>query len=159
PEKIVKEYIGNGDTVIDLGCGPGFFSIEMAKMVGTTGKVYCVDLQKEMLEAVKSKAEKNHLTGQMILHNCTQDRIGLDEDIKADFILAYYMLHETPDPYAFAKQIKPLLKENGKFLIVEPYFHVSKSKFKTICEGMTSIGFLFLDTPKNKGGRSLLLTL
>ncbi|MBU2481355.1 MAG: SAM-dependent methyltransferase, partial [Proteobacteria bacterium] len=41
PEKIVKEYIGNGDTVIDLGCGPGFFSIEMAKMVGTTGKVYC----------------------------------------------------------------------------------------------------------------------
>jgi len=45
PKKIVGEYIKKGDTIIDLGCGPGYFSIAMAKMVGDTGRVYSVDLQ------------------------------------------------------------------------------------------------------------------
>jgi ubiquinone/menaquinone biosynthesis C-methylase UbiE len=159
PKKIVGEYISKGDTVIDLGCGPGFFSIEMAKMVGDTGKIYSVDLQKEMLDDVKTKAMKQNLTGQIILHKCDQDKIGLSEEIQADFILAFYMVHETPDPISFAKQVKPLLKKGGKFLIVEPLFHVSKKKFLTICQDMKSLGFSVLDKPKKKGGRSLLLTV
>ena len=43
PSKIVGEYIRQGDTVIDLGCGPGFFSIPMAGFVGENGKVIAVD--------------------------------------------------------------------------------------------------------------------
>ncbi|MBC8440740.1 MAG: class I SAM-dependent methyltransferase [Deltaproteobacteria bacterium] len=159
PKKIVGEYIRQGDTVIDLGCGPGFFSIDMAKMVGDTGKVYSVDLQKEMLDDVKIKAAKQNLSKQIVVHNCGQDKIGLNEEVQADFILAFYMIHETPDPIAFAKQVKQLLKKGGKFLIVEPLFHVSKKKFLTICEDFKSIGFSVLDTPKKKGGRSLLLTI
>ena len=58
PRKIVGEYIHNGDTVVDLGCGPGYFSIDMAKMVGESGHVIAVDLQPEMLEKVKKKAKK-----------------------------------------------------------------------------------------------------
>ncbi len=58
PKRIIGEYIKEGDTAIDLGCGPGFFSIDMAKMVGSTGKIIAVDLQKEMLEKVKEKPQK-----------------------------------------------------------------------------------------------------
>ena len=50
PRKIVGEYLRPGDTVIDLGCGPGFFTIDMAKVVGPTGKVIAVDLQRSMLD-------------------------------------------------------------------------------------------------------------
>ena len=69
PRKIVGEYIQNGDTVIDLGCGPGFFSIDMAEMAGSRGKLYAVDLQNEMLDKVKKKAEAKGLTHRICFHN------------------------------------------------------------------------------------------
>ncbi len=159
PYKIVGEYIHKGDVVIDLGCGPGFFSIEMAKMVGRKGKIFSIDLQKEMLEKLKDKAVKRRLMQQIILHNCSQDTIGLKGDIKADFILAFYMVHETLDHEKFLREAKAFLKTGGKFLIVEPFFHVSKRRFKEITQCVKNIGFTFLGSPSKKGGRSLLLTV
>ncbi|MCX6138897.1 MAG: methyltransferase domain-containing protein, partial [Ignavibacteriales bacterium] len=50
PKKILAPYVQEGMTVLDIGCGPGFFSIEMAKMVGKTGKVISADLQEGMLQ-------------------------------------------------------------------------------------------------------------
>ncbi|RLB85573.1 MAG: SAM-dependent methyltransferase [Deltaproteobacteria bacterium] len=159
PKKIVGEYIKDGDTVIDLGCGPGYFSIDMAQMVGNSGKVYSVDLQKKMLETVEKKAEKKCLTDRIMLHNCPQNKIGLNRDLRADFILAFYMVHETPDPIKFLKEVKTLLKKGGAFLLVEPIFHVNKKHFHKITRDIKDIGFTVLDTPKKKGGRSLLLTV
>ena len=159
PKKIVGSYINPGDTVIDLGCGPGFFSIEMARMVGSMGNVIAVDLQKEMLEKVKAKTDKYDLYDRMTLHQCNQYSLGIKSNVKADFILAFYMLHETPDQKHFLNEAKSLLKENGKFLIVEPLFHVSKKKFNTMIEDMKDTGFKILDKPSKKGGRSLLLSL
>ena len=95
----------------------------------------------------------------MKYHNCPQDKIGLNDDIKADFILAFYMLHETPDHSQFLNEVKNLLKKGGKFLIVEPLFHVSKKHFHKITQEVKNIGFKILDTPSKKGGRSLLLSV
>jgi len=158
PEKVVGEYICNGNTVIDLGCGPGYFSIDMAKMVGSKGQVIAVDLQKEMLEKVKKKALKFKLDDRMIFHNCSQNNIGLGDEIKADFILAFYMVHETPDPIQFLTQAKNLLKKGGTLLIVEPLFHVTKKQFQKIIQHTRELDFNILDTPSKKGGRSLLLS-
>lgn len=158
PQKITGEYINPGSTIIDLGCGPGFFSIDMAKMTGHSGKVYAVDLQKEMLDLVQQKMIKLNLTDQIILHQCSQDLINLNNDVKADFILAFYMVHETPDPLQFLKEVKTYLNPGGRFLIVEPLFHVSKKKFESIAEQTAAAGYKRLDRPKKKGGMSLLLT-
>lgn len=158
PKKIAGEYLNSGDTVIDIGCGPGFFSIDMAKIVGPSGKVYAVDLQKEMLDRVQQKMVKQNLTEQIILHQCGQDQINLGNDVKADFILTYYMVHETPDSQQFLQEVKSYLKPGGRFLIVEPLFHVSKKKFEIVADQAAGIGFKSLGRPKKKGGRSLLLT-
>jgi 2-polyprenyl-3-methyl-5-hydroxy-6-metoxy-1,4-benzoquinol methylase len=45
PQKILGRYIKAGQTVLDVGCGPGTFSLAMAKMVGELGKVIAVDVQ------------------------------------------------------------------------------------------------------------------
>ncbi len=158
PKKIVGEYIKPGDTILDLGCGPGYFSLEMAKMTGESGKVYAVDLQKEMLEITRKKAAKHHLKNQMIFHQCSENSIGLSENITADFILAFYMVHETPDHIQFLNQVKTLLKKNGKCLIVEPLFHVRKKQFNKMAADIQNIGFTILGTPPKKGGRSLLIS-
>jgi len=158
PKKIVGEYIKDGDTVVDLGCGPGYFSIDMAKMVGETGRVISVDLQPEMLEKVEKKAKKQNLSRRITLHNCPQNKIGLNPDVAADFVLAFYMLHETPDPDKFLQEVKTFLKKDGKCLIVEPIFHVSKKHFQNLTQDIKNIGFRILDYPQKKGGRSILIS-
>ena len=58
PQKIVGPYVKPGMTVMDVGCGVGWFSIPMARMVGDHGKVIAVDLQQQMLDMLRRRAEK-----------------------------------------------------------------------------------------------------
>ncbi|MEJ2136869.1 MAG: methyltransferase domain-containing protein, partial [Desulfofustis sp.] len=55
PKRILGPYLNKGDTVVDLGCGPGFFCLAMAELVGSSGSVFAVDLQREMLDRVQAK--------------------------------------------------------------------------------------------------------
>lgn len=158
PKKIVGPYISPGNTVIDLGCGPGFFTVEMAKMVGREGLVVAVDLQAEMLDKIAQKMFDTELAKRVRIHQCSVQGLKLEQTIQADFILAYYMVHETPDKAAFLRETKKHLKPGGRFLIVEPPIHVSKKEFDEMTTLAEEVGFHLLDKPGKKGGRSLLLT-
>ena len=155
PKKIVGPYIKKGDTVIDIGCGPGFFSIEMAKLVGKNGKVIAVDLQEKMIAHVKKKADKHAMQDRMEFRQCDANAIGLNR--KADFILAYYMVHETPSPLHFMEEARGMLKDGSKMLVVEPKMHVSKSIFAQMLQEAEQAGLKAMDFPPKKGGRSVLL--
>jgi ubiquinone/menaquinone biosynthesis C-methylase UbiE len=157
PRKIIGEYISNGATVIDIGCGPGFFTIDMAKMVGENGRVIAVDLQQHMLSKVKKKANKHGVSNRMEFHQCESDTIGLNK--KADFIFAYYMIHETPNPKRFLAELKAMLNDNGKLLVVEPKFHVDKKQFEAMLMEAEEVGLKLMDSPKGKGGRSALFKI
>jgi ubiquinone/menaquinone biosynthesis C-methylase UbiE len=61
PQKILGGYIESGQTVLDIGCGPGTFSLAMAEIVGESGKVIAVDVQEEMLQIVREKAARHGL--------------------------------------------------------------------------------------------------
>ena len=54
PQRILAPFVKEGMTVLDVGCGPGFFSVELAKLVGRTGKVISVDLQQGMLDMLRN---------------------------------------------------------------------------------------------------------
>jgi len=84
-----------GMTVLDLGCGPGFFSIEIAKMLQGSGKVIAADLQDGMLEKVFAKIKGTELEQRIETHKCEDTRIGVTENV--DFVLLFYMIHEVPD--------------------------------------------------------------
>jgi ubiquinone/menaquinone biosynthesis C-methylase UbiE len=157
PRRILAPYVRAGDTVIDLGCGPGFFTLEMARLVGSAGQVVAADLQPGMLAHVRRKAEKKGVSDRILLHQCAAERVGLD--LVADFILAYYMVHETPSPAAFLAEVKGLLKQEGRLLIVEPKFHVSQAAFAAQIDAAAAQGFEPVDFPKRVGGRSVLLAL
>jgi len=55
PQKILGHYIKEGMTVLDIGCGPGFFSIDMAQIVGKSGRIIACDLQEGMLQKLRNK--------------------------------------------------------------------------------------------------------
>jgi ubiquinone/menaquinone biosynthesis C-methylase UbiE len=140
PRRILSPYIKEGMTVLDVGCGPGFFSIELAKLVGRNGKVVSADLQAGMLEKLRNKIRGTELEERITLVKCTKDAINVSE--KVDFGLAFYMVHEVPDKESFFHQLKSILKENGQILIVEPkLFHVSKKEFDSTTYIAESAGF------------------
>ena len=157
PQKILGGYIEPGQTVLDLGCGPGTFSIAMAKMVGESGKVIAVDVQEEMLQIVRKKAAQQGLESRIVTHKSDPDRIGISE--KVDFALAFYMVHEVPNAEAFLKEIASVLKPKGKLLIVEPKFHVSATAFEKTIEVARQAGLSPISEPKIRFSRSKLLSL
>jgi ubiquinone/menaquinone biosynthesis C-methylase UbiE len=156
PQKILGEYIEPGQTVLDLGCGPGTFSLAMAKMVGESGKVIAVDVQEEMLQIVREKAAQQGLESRIVTHKSGPDRIGLSQ--KVDFALAFYMVHEVSNAEAFLKEIASALKPRGKLLIVEPKMHVSAAAFEKTIEVARQAGLSSISEPKIRFSRSKLLS-
>jgi Methylase involved in ubiquinone/menaquinone biosynthesis len=156
PQKILAPYIKEGMTVLDIGCGPGFFSIEMAKMVGRSGKVISADLQEGMLQKLGNKIKGTELEERIKLVKCDKDKINISE--RVDFILAFFMVHEVPDKNSFFKELKNILNEKGQFLIVEPkLFHVSQKEFELTIKLAENNGFKIYQGPKLPFSWSALL--
>jgi len=155
PKKILKPYIKEGIKVLDLGCGPGFFSVELAKMVGSSGKVIAADLQVGMLQKLQEKIKGTELEKRITLHKCGEDKIGVTENV--DFVLAFYVVHEIPDQDKLFTEIGTILKRNGQILIVEPPFHVSKSAFENTIQKAKTIGFAEVKRPKLLFNKAVVL--
>ena len=132
PSGILRGLVHEGDTALDLGCGPGFFTLPLAQMVGDRGKVIAVDLQAEMLERLKSRAERHGLAARVLPQQCTAETIGDIEPV--DFALAFYMVHEVPHAGHFIREVSGALKSEGRFLLVEPKGHVSARAFEKTVE-------------------------
>jgi len=155
PERILGPYIEEGMTVLDMGCGPGFFSIDLARMVGESGRVIASDLQEGMLRKLRKKIQETELEKRIILHKCEEDEIGVSEDV--DFVLAFYMIHEISNQAKLFNEIKSLLKPNGQVFIVEPPFHVSKAAFEETVRIAQNVGFTPVGKPKVLFSKAVIL--
>ena len=155
PRKILGPYIKEGMTVLDVGCGPGFFSIDLARMVGKSGRVIASDLQEGMLQKLRDKIRGTELEERITLHRCAVNKIGVLEDV--DFVLAFYMIHEIPNQEGFLNEIKSILKSDGQLFIVEPPFHVSKTAFEEMVKKAKDAGFTPVERPKVLFSKTVIL--
>lgn len=142
PDRMFGNLVKPGDVVMDFGCASGTFTLDLARMVGESGKVYAVDLQQEMLDRLAAKAARLKLK-QLIPVKSQIDRIGITE--KLDFALAFWVVHEVPDREKLFNEISVLLKTGGRLLVAEPLFHVSEKSFKETIDsaeraGLTPVG-------------------
>jgi ubiquinone/menaquinone biosynthesis C-methylase UbiE len=157
PRKTLDPFINEGMTVLDLGCGPGYFSVEIAKMVGDSGKLIAADLQEGMLEKLRQKISGTYLEKRIELHKCFESSTGVAQ--KVDFILAFWMIHEVPGHERLFSELKGLLKPDGKILVVEPKIHVTGRAFEKMLSVIKMTGFEIAAGPKAFFSRSLVLSL
>ena len=140
--------------VADIGCGLGFYTIEMARMVGEKGRVIAVDFQPEMLRFTRKKARKGEFSERVEIVQCVQDDLIVSEHV--DFALSIWVAHEVPDRDRFFRQIRSILKPDGKFLLAEPKFHVGKELYRAICDDAEGAGLEKISEPQVGGSRAAL---
>jgi ubiquinone/menaquinone biosynthesis C-methylase UbiE len=155
PQKIVGPYVKAGMTVLDVGCGVGWFSIPMARMVGDHGQVIAVDLQQQMLDIMGRRAEKEGISARIKSHKCDQNRLGLD--VKVDFALTFAMLHEVPDQGRLLGEIRNCLNPGGKLLLAEPPIHVTRKMFAKEVAAAEEARFRVVDQPRIRWSHAVLL--
>jgi len=158
PEEVLKPYIEEGMDVLDLGCGMGFFSLPIAKMIGGTGRVVCIDLQERMIRGLIRRAKKAGLADRIDARTCRRNSLDVNDLAgKLDFALAFALVHEVPDKERLFSEIYATLKQDRKLLIVEPRGHVSKNDFEKTVSTAQSAGFKVLSDLKIRRSYAVLL--
>jgi len=117
PENILKRIpIKPQMKVADVGCGTGFFTIPMAKIVGAKGKVFAIDLQEEMIAILNKKIQKLRIRNIETLVS-TEENIPLPNE-SVDLALMASVLHEL-DSYTTVKEVYRFLKPHGVLAVLE----------------------------------------
>ncbi len=117
---IAKLGLTDGMKVADIGAGSGFYSIEAAKKVGGSGRVFAVDVQRDLLERLRSVGMQQKLTNiEAVWGNA--EKIGGTKlrDASVDRVVASNVLFQITKPDDFALEMKRILKPNGKILVVD----------------------------------------
>ncbi len=107
-----------GMAVCDLGCGNGYWTLPMARIVGETGKVYAVDIQPEMLRQLRTRAGKAKLENVVSLLGAVDDP-QLPIDAKLDVVLMVDVYHEFSHPESMLWAIRNSLKPQGVIALLE----------------------------------------
>jgi ubiquinone/menaquinone biosynthesis C-methylase UbiE len=113
PEKLVSQFIMEGKAVADLGSGPGYFTLPIAKTVGQKGKVYAVDFDAKQIERLKKKAAREGYEETIEAHASSAAEIGFIPDKGVDFVFASGLLCCMVDHAGAIREIKRILKEDG----------------------------------------------
>jgi ubiquinone/menaquinone biosynthesis C-methylase UbiE len=106
-----------GHTVCDMGCGNGFYSLRIAKLVGERGRVIAVDIQREMLELLKDGAAAERITNiEPVLGTVVDPKLPA---ASVDLMLLVDVYHEFSHPEQMLAAIRNSLKPDGRLALVE----------------------------------------
>ena len=152
PKRLFGAYVRPGMTVMDIGCGLGFNALGLADLVGPAGRVIALDIQQKMLDGVMRRAKKQGLERRIEPHLAGGEDFGLN--VKAQFILAFYMVHEVPDRSRFMRQVRDNLEEGGRFMMIEPPFHVTAKAFEESIHIAEKSGLILNERPEVPFGRA-----
>jgi len=117
-------------TVIEPGPGMGFFTLEIARLVGPSGRVVAVDVQPQMIEGLKRRARRAGLLDRIDARLVGPASTELAYvDATADFVFAFAVVHELPSAASFFSEAARALKPGATLLLAEPVGHVSEAEF------------------------------
>jgi ubiquinone/menaquinone biosynthesis C-methylase UbiE len=118
PEEVVNKLdLRPGENVADIGSGSGYFTVRFARAVGPTGKVFAVDIDREMLAYVARRAKEEHLGNIYPVQADAQDP-GL-EPSSIDLIFICDTLHHISDRAAYFPLLARALKPGGRLVNID----------------------------------------
>lgn len=158
PSTILSPYVTEGMTVLEPGPGMGFFTLELARLVGPTGRVVAVDLQPRMLATLRRRAERAGLGGRIETRRATSSSLGVDDLAgMIGFVLAFALVHELTDARRFFVETARALAPGGSLLLAEPSGHVREEEFEKTLDSAATAGFRVSQRPVIRSSRAALL--
>lgn len=121
PERIVKNLgLEKGDHVADFGAGHGYFTIPMAKAVGGDGKVYAIDVQKSVLEIIRSRAKLDHILNiEPVWADLDQPHGSKIQEKYLDLVMVANILFQTENKAGLFQEAHRILQAGGRLVIME----------------------------------------
>ena len=118
PAKLLASLgVEPGQTVCDLGCGNGFYSLALAEHVGPKGKILAVDIQREMLQMLKERAKARGIPNIKTIRGKVNDpRLPAGE---LDLVLLVDVYHEFSHPEEMLAKMRESLRPEGRVALVE----------------------------------------
>ncbi len=158
PCAIVAPYVHEGMTVLEPGPGMGFFTLELARLVGSSGRVVAVDVQPKMIDRLKRRAEKAGLLDRVDARVASAQSMGIsDLHGSADFTLAFAVVHEFPDAGRFFAEVAAASKAGASVLLAEPSGHVKAAAFESELQAAATAGFKLGERPSIGRSHAALL--
>lgn len=155
PERLFRPYVRTGARVLDVGCGRGFATVALARLVGANGSVVAADLQPELLRMTERRVRRAGLDARVQLVQARADTLGVDG--RFELANAFWMLHEVADPRRLLGEIRELLAPGGVLLVAEPKGHVSAAEFARTLELAAKLGLEPSDAPPVPLSRARIL--
>ena len=121
PQGNIEQFgLQDGMIVADLGAGTGAYTIAAARKVMGNGRVYAVEVQKEVLSSLENSVAKEGLSNVEVLWGDIE-RLGGTKigDRKVDAVIASNVLFQVEDKKGFVQEIKRILKPEGKVLLID----------------------------------------
>lgn len=148
PAKILAPYVRPGMTVLEPGPGMGFFTLELARLVGASGRVVAVDVQPRMIAGLKRRAAKAGVLERVDARLAPLDSMGVQDLPGAvDFTLAFAVVHEMPAPVPFFSEVAKASKPGASVLFVEPAGHVTPQEWEAELQAASQAGFVLEERP------------
>jgi SAM-dependent methyltransferase len=158
PNKILAPHIHEGMTVLEPGPGMGFFTLELLRMVGSSGRVIAVDIQPKMLAKLKRRAAKSGRLDRLEARLASSDSMGIaDLQGSVDFILAFAVVHEFPDADRFFTEVAAASRPGAELLLSEPNGHVKLADFEAELCAADKAGFKLVDRPTIRRSQAAIL--
>ncbi len=158
PKSLLMPYVRPGMTVLEPGPGMGFFTLEIARLVGPSGRVIAADVQPRMIAALKRRARRAGLSDRIDARAVPPTSLAIDDlSGTVDFVLAFCVVHEMPAPGPFFAEAAGALKPGGTLLLVEPAGHVEDAEFAAEITAAERAGLSVVSRPPVRRSHSTLL--
>jgi len=144
PGEVLGMYgVSAGMEVLDAGCGTGIFTVEMARMLGSQGRVYAVDLQRAMIEQTRQRIHSAGVSNLVQLH-----QVGLYDlpfaDDSLDLAVLISTLGEIPDKPAALSELRRVLKPGSRLGVSEELLFTTYQLSGSARRWVEEAGFRFL---------------
>jgi len=107
-----------GMTVLDVGCGTGLFTVDMARMIGEEGVVHAIDIQQPMLHKCEQRMYEAGVADRVHLHHCGVNALPLPEN-SIDLAVLIATLPQVPDRLGALLELRRVLKPNARIAVSE----------------------------------------